>query len=189
MRAAVFSVALLVLWSLSSPSVGEPPHPAPPPSPVDLERALAAEEAKLKSVLGEDHPELQRVRAKLAAVREAMGARADEPDEVKKARAVIAGYERHRAVEEAAARARAAQKPEPAPKGRVLVLSQINRQASATLRDPEIRTLGGKTFIVGVHENNDIIRAGFDGKRYWIPLDTVDVLVELGDEPAKKKEK
>lgn len=166
MRAVVFSVALLGVWWVAPVrSGGDPPRNPPTPASAELDKALAAllaQEAELKQHYGPDHPELQRVRARIALTREfhaKLGALAPERADL------------------------------PVVNGPVFVhTTRGDIHNSAVLRDPRVRSIGAKQFLVGVSVKSTLLKESrFEGKTVWIPLDEIGQMVEL-DEPKPKKE-
>lgn len=69
-------------------------------------------------------------------------------------------------------------------KGLLVVLSREGQ--GATLKDARIRTIAGRSFVVGVEvEGPRITRGTFAGKVVWLPLDDVRQMVELDDQAPK----
>jgi hypothetical protein len=78
----------------------------------------------------------------------------------------------------------AARGEEICPKRLLVVLAKA--QVGATLKGARLRTLGGRSFVVGtVVEGPNITRATFLGKVVWIPVDDVTQLIEVEEEKGK----
>ena len=61
-------------------------------------------------------------------------------------------------------------------------------EASATLEEPRLRTLGNRSFIVGKSANDSVLtRPRFPGATLWIPLDQVHEIMEFADLEQLKK--
>jgi hypothetical protein len=75
----------------------------------------------------------------------------------------------------------AAQGQEIHAKGLLVVFAKD--KLGATLKDPRIRSLGGRTFVVGLEVEGPKITPGprFVGKMVWIPLDDVVQMVEVDE--------
>jgi hypothetical protein len=70
------------------------------------------------------------------------------------------------------------------PKGLLVVLSKENVQA--TLKGARVRSLGGRSFVVGVEvEAPKITQPRFTGRVVWIPVDDVRQMVEVADDKGK----
>jgi hypothetical protein len=70
-----------------------------------------------------------------------------------------------------------AQGEEIVPRGLLVVISKQN--VSATLKDARIRSLGGRSFVVGVEvEGPRLTKPSLPGMVVWIPLDDVIQMVE-----------
>jgi hypothetical protein len=77
----------------------------------------------------------------------------------------------------------AAQGKEINPKGLLVVFS---KEKSATLKDARIRSLGGRSFVVGrAVEGPKITKPDFVGWMVWIPVDDVIQMVEVEDPQGK----
>ena len=72
---------------------------------------------------------------------------------------------------------RVAASAQPFSKGPLVVLSKSN--ANYTLKDADVRIIGGRSFIVGVEIKSDITKTRFEGQVIWIPLDDVTEMIEL----------
>jgi hypothetical protein len=77
-----------------------------------------------------------------------------------------------------------AQAPKEAPRPEVLsdkpVLVLTGQEGGAHLERAQLRSLGGRHFIVGKEvKDSPYVRSRFDGATMWIPLEDVKQLVEL----------
>ena len=70
------------------------------------------------------------------------------------------------------------------PKGLLVVFSKA--KVEATLKDARVRSLGGRSFVVGLAvEGPKITRPSFTGAVVWIPLDDVIQMIEVADDKGK----
>lgn len=59
----------------------------------------------------------------------------------------------------------------------VLVLA--SDQVNHVLAQPEIRSVGGRSFVIGKAKNSEYTKEPFPGRAVWIPLDKVKEMIEL----------
>jgi hypothetical protein len=67
------------------------------------------------------------------------------------------------------------------------VLLAAKEGVSATLEKPEVRQLGGRSFVVGREMKNEphqYTKERFGGGMVWVPVDAITLLVEL--EPVQR---
>jgi hypothetical protein len=66
-------------------------------------------------------------------------------------------------------------------KGLLVVLTK--HQTDATLRGAQVKTLGGRSFVVGteVAGGPNITKARFPGRTVWIPVDEITQMIEVDD--------
>jgi hypothetical protein len=76
--------------------------------------------------------------------------------------------------------------PDPAiTKKHLVVLAKEN--GSATLKEARIRTLAGRSFVVGISVDTEkITRSYFPGRTIWIPVDCVTQMIEVEARAAEK---
>jgi hypothetical protein len=80
--------------------------------------------------------------------------------------------------------ANVAQGEQVCPQGLLVVIAK--GEVGATLKDTRVRTIGGRSFIVGREvEGPKITKPSFVGNVVWIPLDEVIEMIEFAEPPAK----